>query len=84
MGLLLILTAFGKSSDTIVSIAVHPTNPRIVYVATNESVYKTRDGGGTWERMATDLSTYRVLSLAVDPRHPATIYLCRHDVRRRL
>lgn len=64
----------GKPSDAIVSIALHPTNPGIVYVATNESVYKTRDGGATWERMATDLSSYRVLSLALDPQHPATVY----------
>jgi photosystem II stability/assembly factor-like uncharacterized protein len=64
----------GKQTDTIVSIALHPTNPRIVYVATNESVYKTRDGGASWERMASELSTYRVLSLALDPQHPATVF----------
>lgn len=34
----------GNCSDAIVSIALHPTNPNIVYVATtNESVYHTRD-----------------------------------------
>lgn len=64
----------GSPSDAIVSIALHPTNPNVLYVATNESVYKTRDAGGTWERMATDLSTYRVLSLAIDPERPATVY----------
>lgn len=66
--------ACSKQSDTIVSLALHPTNPNILYVATNESVYKTRDGGASWERMATDLSSYRVLSLALDPKHPATVY----------
>jgi photosystem II stability/assembly factor-like uncharacterized protein len=74
VALLIGLGGCGKQSDTIVSIALHPANPRILYVATNESVYKTRDGGSTWERMATDLSTYRVLSLALDPQHPATVY----------
>jgi photosystem II stability/assembly factor-like uncharacterized protein len=68
------LPACGKQSDTIVSIAVHPTNPGILYVATNESVYKSRDAGSTWTRMATDLSSYRVLSLALDPLHPASVY----------
>lgn len=71
---LIVLPACSKQSDTIVSIALHPANPRILYVSTNESVYKTRDSGGSWERMATDLSTYRVLSLALDPRYPATVY----------
>jgi len=64
----------GKQSDAIVSVALHPTNPNILYVATNESVYKTRDGGGFWERISAELSARRVLTLAIDPRHPATIY----------
>lgn len=68
------LPGCGKQSDTIVSIALHPTNSGILYVATNESVYKSRDAGQTWTRMATDLSSYRVLSLALDPLHPASVY----------
>ena len=72
--LLLSHASCGRQSDTIVSIALHPTSRDILYISTNESVYKTRDGGATWQRMATDLSTYRVLTLAVDPKHPATVY----------
>jgi photosystem II stability/assembly factor-like uncharacterized protein len=72
--LLVSLVSCGRHSDTIVSIALHPTNRDIIYVSTNESVYKSRDGGATWQRMATDLSTYRVLTLALDPLHPATVY----------
>src|SRR5262249_54958090 len=63
----------GKQSDSIVVIAPHPTNPKIVYIATNESVYKTRDGGTSWERISTELSSRRVLTLAVDPQHSATV-----------
>ncbi len=78
VGLLTLLglgfSACGKQSDTIVAIALHPSNPSILYVATNDSVYKSRNGGTTWERMATDLSSYRVLSLALDPERPATVY----------
>lgn len=73
------LTSCGKPSDAIVAIALHPTNASIVYIATNESVYKTRDRGTTWERMATDLSSYRVLSRlgSSTPCHG----LCRNHVR---
>src|SRR5574341_1486342 len=74
LALTLPLGSCGKQSDAIVSVALHPTNPSILYVATNESVYKTRDGGGSWERISTELSSRRVLTLAIDPRHPATIY----------
>ncbi len=75
-GLLLIgLGAAGcqKESESIVSIALHPTNTNILYVATNDAVYKSRDGGGTWERFPS-FSARRVTTLAVDPLLPATIY----------
>src|SRR6058998_488965 len=65
--LLLSVTACGKQSDTVVAIAPHPRNPDILYVATNESLYKTRDGGATWSKMTTDLSSFRILTLGVDP-----------------
>src|SRR5256712_13643418 len=71
--LLLTVIACGKQSDTIVAIAPHPRNPDILYVATNESLYKTRDGGATWSKMTTDLSSFRVLTLGVDPHSPANV-----------
>ena len=69
----LILTGCGDSSETITSISLHPTNPGIIYVATNDSVYKTRDGGQTWEEFPA-FSSRRVTTLAIDPQLPATIY----------
>jgi len=36
-----------KESESVVSISLHPTNANILYVATNDAVYKSRDGGGT-------------------------------------
>ncbi len=62
-----------KESESIVSIALHPTNANILYVATNDAVYKSRDGGGTWERFPS-FSARRVTTLAIDPLLPATIY----------
>lgn len=62
-----------KDSESIVSIALHPTNTNILYVATNDAVYKSRDGGGTWERFPS-FSARRVTTLAIDPQLPATIY----------
>ncbi|HWG96995.1 MAG TPA: hypothetical protein VN647_07930 [Nitrospira sp.] len=62
-----------KESESIVSIALHPTNTNILYVATNDAVYKSRDGGGTWERFPS-FSARRVTTLAIDPQLPAAIY----------
>jgi photosystem II stability/assembly factor-like uncharacterized protein len=67
------LAGCGDSSETIASIALHPTNPNIIYVATNDAVYKTRDGGRSWERFPA-FSSRRVTTVAIDPLLPATIY----------
>ena len=62
-----------KDSESITSIALHPTNGNILYVATNDAVYKSRDAGATWERFPS-FSARRVTTLAIDPQFPATIY----------
>ena len=47
IGMALPLMCFGGKTDAIVAIAPHPTKPNILYVATDESVDKSRDGGKT-------------------------------------
>jgi photosystem II stability/assembly factor-like uncharacterized protein len=44
-----------------------------LYAAASGSVYKSRDGGGTWTGIAGLTSTF-VQTLALDPSTPATIY----------
>ena len=61
-------------SDPIVVIEVHPTNPDIIYIATNDYIYKTRDGGKTWSNLSKGMSHSRVIAIAIDPAYPATIY----------
>ncbi len=61
-------------SDPIVVIALHPSKPQIIYVATNDYIYKTRDGGQTWENLSKGMSHSRVISMAIDPVYPATVY----------
>jgi photosystem II stability/assembly factor-like uncharacterized protein len=61
-------------SDPIVVLQLHPTNPDIIYVATNDYIYKTRDGGQTWTNLSKGMSHSRVISMAIDPLYPATIY----------
>jgi photosystem II stability/assembly factor-like uncharacterized protein len=62
-----------KDSEAIVSIALHPTNSNIFYVATNDAVYKTRDAGQSWEKFPS-FSARRVTTVAIDPQLPATVY----------
>ena len=61
-------------SDPIVVIQLHPKNPDIIYVATNDYIYKTRDGGQTWTNLSKGMSHSRVIAMAIDPTYPATVY----------
>ncbi len=71
----LIATSVGcNRSDPIVVLQLHPKNPDIMYIATNDYIYKTRDGGQTWTNLSRGMSHSRVISMALDPVYPATVY----------
>jgi len=73
--LLLTLSASGcGGSDAIVVIMLHPMKPDILYVATTDYIFKTRDGGRTWENLSKGMTHSRVISMAIDPAYPATVY----------
>ena len=61
-------------SDPIVVLQLHPNNPDIMYVATNDYIYKTRDAGRTWTNLSQGMSYSRVIAMAIDPVYPATVY----------
>lgn len=69
----ILLSACGRS-DAIVVIALHPKKPNILYVATNDYIFKSRDEGQTWENLSKGMTHSRVISLGIDPVYPATIY----------
>lgn len=71
---LLSLSACGRGSEAIVVIALHPKNPDILYIATNDYIYKSRDEGRSWEAISHGMSHSRVITMAIDPAYPATIY----------
>ena len=55
-------------SGTINSIAIHPTNPNKLAIATNssEKVYISNDGGTTWNSILHDLPNFSALALVWD------------------
>lgn len=63
-----------RGAVPVVAIAINPTHPDVVYLATLDAIYKTRDGGDHWKAVNTGMSTYRVLSLLVDPNIPTVLY----------
>ncbi len=50
-----------------------PTAP-VIYAATNNGVYRSRDRGDSWTDANSGLGENSVLSLAIDPSVPTTIY----------
>ncbi|MDQ7054355.1 MAG: FlgD immunoglobulin-like domain containing protein [candidate division KSB1 bacterium] len=70
----------GLDDDPFVyAIAIHPQNPDIVYAGTFKSkgrggVYRSADGGRTWQPARRGLRDANVLSLAMDPRRPNILY----------
>ena len=53
-------------------ITVHPTNPDIVYAATDNGLFKTTNGGTSWAALPTPETV--VESVVLDPSSPATVY----------
>jgi len=69
-----IVNACAHKEPTVFSIAMNPSNPDIMYLATMKGVYKSRDGGETWEFRSQGLGDAHVLCLAIDPSSSSTVY----------
>lgn len=67
-------TPFEGSSIT--AIVVHPHDPDTVWVATPSSgIFRTSDGGSTWELTSAHRFEGMVLSMTGDPQDPRRLYL---------
>ncbi len=72
-----------KDSRQISAIVIHPTKPDIVYVAamgyewgrnTERGIFKTVDGGKTWNKVLYVNDTTGFIDLQVDPKNPEVLY----------
>jgi photosystem II stability/assembly factor-like uncharacterized protein len=70
-------------TSTIARIVIHPANPDIVYVAASghewthnaeRGVYKTTDGGKTWQKSLFVDDKTGAIDLVMDPSDPNTLY----------
>jgi photosystem II stability/assembly factor-like uncharacterized protein len=71
----------GSETATVADIAVHPTNPSVLYVALPEEgtvekggLFRSIDGGAHWEKLRQGLPVSGVLAVALDPAAPARVY----------
>lgn len=73
-------------------IQVHPTDPDVVYVGAlgnlwaaseHRGVYRSTDGGASWEKVLYIDEHTGVVDLAIDPSNPTTIYAATYQRLRR-
>ncbi len=80
-----------KDSEHLSKIIVHPQNSDIVYVASqgplwssggDRGLYKTTDGGQTWDVILSKGPYTGVTDIAMDPRDPEILYAATHQRHR--
>lgn len=80
-----------KTSEHIGNIIIHPTNENIVWVAAygpvwseggERGIYKTIDGGKTWERVLFISNDTGFSEIVLDPKNPEVLYAAAHQRRR--
>jgi photosystem II stability/assembly factor-like uncharacterized protein len=60
----------------VTDLAIHPTNPDIVYAAhASSGVFKTVDGGATWYPITDDLPVLTIGAIALDPENQDVVYV---------
>ncbi|MFH1197645.1 MAG: T9SS type A sorting domain-containing protein [bacterium] len=66
---------WGLVSGRVRALAVHPTDPNIVYIgAASGGIWKSTDGGSTWEDMGKELNSLTFGAIAIDPVNPQNVY----------
>ena len=70
------VTASVSYSGRASAIAVHPTNPDIVYVGMAQGgLYRTLNGGATWTPLLDDAQTLAIGSISISPSDPTTVFV---------
>jgi photosystem II stability/assembly factor-like uncharacterized protein len=78
-------------SQHIARVVIHPTDPNTVYVAamghlystnTERGVYKTTNGGDTWQKVLYSTDNVGAIDLVMSPADPSTLYAAMYDKTR--
>ncbi len=80
-----------RDSKFIGRMCIHPNNPDLVYVAVlgdvfgpheERGVYRTQDGGRTWQRVLQRNADTGALDISMDPNNPRILFATLWQVRR--
>ncbi|HEX9327059.1 MAG TPA: hypothetical protein VF915_11110 [Reyranella sp.] len=80
-----------KNSKFIGRICIHPQNPDLVYIAvlgdifgpnTERGVYRSKNGGATWERILHRNDVAGTIDLTMDPNNPRLLFASMWEAKR--
>jgi photosystem II stability/assembly factor-like uncharacterized protein len=80
-----------EATRQIARVRVHPANPDLVYVAAlgdpwgpgpDRGVYRSKDGGRTWEKVLFRSNDAGAIDLVMDPTNPDVLYASTLELRR--
>jgi photosystem II stability/assembly factor-like uncharacterized protein len=80
-----------RETQQIAAVRIHPTNPDLVYVAAlghvwgpnpQRGVFRSKDGGKTWDRVLFKNDSTGAIDLAMDPTNPRILYAALWQVGR--
>lgn len=82
-------TNIGLEEQSIIArLAIHPEDPNIIYAATmgipfertnNKGLYKTTNGGQSWEQVLFISDEAGVIDVVMNPENPNTLFACGWD-----
>jgi photosystem II stability/assembly factor-like uncharacterized protein len=64
-----------RLNTEVISLAIDPQRPEILYAGSTDGLFRSRDGAYTWERIAPELSGQTVFEVALDPRNPDQVFI---------
>ena len=65
------------ANRTVNGFAVDPENPKVMYVATRDGLFKSTDAGETWKPLGKELKS--LAAVAVNPKRLGEVYVSTMD-----
>src|SRR5262249_21618369 len=67
-------TSWNKISSGVLALAVDSQNPQILYTSMGATVYKSLDGGMSWNPTTLFVDRKTITSITIDPQNSSVIY----------
>src|SRR5947209_15383620 len=63
------------SESRVFGLAVHPHDPRTLFAGADDGIYKSSDGGQSFERLDSPMNKMDVWKIAIHPADPDTLFV---------